>query len=79
MSLLQYLDIFLESFKNGVHKKFLKSTKNHLNWGPLRNKAAEWRSATFLNRDSGTGALLRIFQKLQEHLFCKRRGGQISF
>ena len=79
MSLLQNLDIFLESFKNGVHKSFTKSTKNHLNHRPLCNKAAEWRSATFLNRDSGTDALLRIFQKLQEHLFCKRRGGQISF
>ena len=27
MSLLQYLDMFLESFKKGV--------QNHLNWGPL--------------------------------------------
>ena len=79
MSLLQYLDIFLESFKNGVHKNLTKSTKNNLNHGPLCNKAGEWRSATFSNRDSGTDALPRIFQKLQEHLFCKRSHGQISF
>ena len=79
ISLWCFYYIFLESFKNGVHKNFLKSTKSHLNRGPLRNKAAEWSSATFLNRDSGTGAFLRIFVKLQEHLFCKRRRGQISF
>ena len=71
--------MFLESFKNGVHKNFLKSTTNRLNRGPLRNKAAGWRSATFLNRDSGTGVFLQIFVKLQENLFCKRSHGQISF
>ena len=56
MSLLQYLDISLESFKKGVHKNFTKSTENHLNQGPLCDKDAGWRSATLLNRDSGTGA-----------------------
>ena len=46
MSLLQYLDIFLESFKKGVHKYFTKSKENRLNRDPLCNKPAGWRSAT---------------------------------
>ena len=58
MSLLQYLDIFLESFKKGVHKNFTKSTENHLNRVPLCNKAVGWRSATLLNKGSGTCAFL---------------------
>ena len=45
-SFLQYLDIFLESFKKGVHKNFTNYTENHLNRVPFCNKAAGWRYAT---------------------------------
>ena len=73
MSLLQYLDIFLESFKKGVHKNFTKSTENHLNWGPLCNKAAGWMSATLLNRDSGTRAFCE-FSEIFKNIYFANAG-----
>ena len=73
MSLLQYLDIFLESFKKGVHKNFTKSTENHLSWSPLCNKAAGWMSATLLNRISGTRAFCE-FSEIFKNIYFANAG-----
>ena len=47
-----------EFYKKGVLKMSTKFTGKYLRRGFFSNKAAGWRPATSLNKESGTGAFL---------------------
>ena len=58
-----------EFYKKGVLKYPTKFTGQHLRLVLFRNKAADWRTVTSLNTESGTGAFLWIFWNLYKNIY----------
>ena len=56
----------------GVLENFAKFTGKRLCWSLFLNKAADWRTATLLRRDSSTGDFLWILRNSQEQLFQRK-------
>ena len=55
--------------KKDTRRNFAKFSGKHLCQGLFLNKIADFRPATLLKRDSGTGVFLWILSNFYEHLF----------
>ena len=61
--------------KKGALRNFSTFTGKHLCQSIFFKKAAGLRAATWLKRDSGTGAFLWILKNFENHLFLQNNSG----